>query len=274
MASLLAVHGLSTPGVLIGPNGLIAVTGAATLPVGGCVMALSALPQFGSARSIPRVLAVQVALAAAIVALSLVGALVPRLVPGVPAPRSAPAIALFALGLAVYGALAIRAMNTFLLTRRAADFAVVVGIVLLACSLYGALFLIVHRPRLVARPHLRVGGHRRRRRVARLRPAPRPPLAAARRRPARRRARRLGGGVPRRTRPRAHGAPRGQGHLDGGAHAPRRDARRRGRRAARPLAAAASQPRDRRAAARHRQALAPELDPPEARRRSTTTSTR
>ena len=27
MAALLAVHGLSTPGVLIGPNGLIAVTG-------------------------------------------------------------------------------------------------------------------------------------------------------------------------------------------------------------------------------------------------------
>jgi putative nucleotidyltransferase with HDIG domain len=141
MASLLAVHGLSTPGVLIGPNGLIAVTGAATLPVGGCVMALSALPQFGSARSIPRVLTVQLALAAAIVAFSLVGALAPEIVPGVPAPRSAPAIALFAIGLAVYGALAIRATNTFLLTRRAADFAVVLGIVLLACSLYGALFL-------------------------------------------------------------------------------------------------------------------------------------
>src|SRR5437762_14139565 len=51
MAALLAVHGLSTPGVLIGPNGLIAVTGAATLPVGGAVMTLSALPQFASARA-------------------------------------------------------------------------------------------------------------------------------------------------------------------------------------------------------------------------------
>jgi HD-GYP domain-containing protein (c-di-GMP phosphodiesterase class II) len=141
MASLLAVHGLSTPGVLIGPNGLIAVTGAATLPVGGCVMALSALPQFGSARSIPRVLAVLLALAAGIVVFSLVGAFDPAVVPGVPAPKSAPAIALFGLGLAVYGALAVRSTNTFLLTRRAADFAVVLGIALLACSLYGALFL-------------------------------------------------------------------------------------------------------------------------------------
>ena len=38
MAALLAVHGLSTPGMVLGPNGLIAVTGAATLPVGAAVM--------------------------------------------------------------------------------------------------------------------------------------------------------------------------------------------------------------------------------------------
>src|SRR4051812_25474882 len=141
MAALLAVHGLATPGVLIGFNGLIAVTGAATLPVGGCVMALSALPQFGSARAIPRVLVVQVAIAAAIVVFSVIGAVDPGVVPSVPAPRSASAIALFMLGLVVYGALAVRAANTFLLTRRAADFAVVLGIVLLACSLYGAVIL-------------------------------------------------------------------------------------------------------------------------------------
>ena len=141
MASLLAVHGLATPGVILGHNGLIAVTGAATLPVGGAVMALSALPQFTSPRSIPRVIAVEAVLACAIVTLSVVGALVPRLVPGVPAPHSAAAIALFAVGLGLYGALSLRAMNTFLLTRRAADFAVVIGIVLLAASLYGALML-------------------------------------------------------------------------------------------------------------------------------------
>jgi len=50
MAALLAVHGLVTPGVLVGPNGLVAVTGAATLPVGGAVLALSALPRFTAAR--------------------------------------------------------------------------------------------------------------------------------------------------------------------------------------------------------------------------------
>jgi hypothetical protein len=141
MAALLAVHGLSTPGVILGPNGLIAVTGAATLPVGAAVMTLAALPPFVGPRAISRVLAVEGALALAIIGFSLLGALVPSAVPGVPAPRSAAAIALFALGLVLYGALAVRAMNTFLLTRRAADFAVVLGIVLLACALYGALFL-------------------------------------------------------------------------------------------------------------------------------------
>jgi len=141
MASLLAVHGLSTPGVLMGANGLIAVTGAATLPVGGCVMALSALPQFGSPRAIPRVLAVEALLAIAIAAFSLVGVLEPSVVPSVPAPKSAPALALLVLGFVVYGALAIRATSTFLLTRRAADLAVVVGIVLLGCALYSALIL-------------------------------------------------------------------------------------------------------------------------------------
>ena len=50
MAALLAIHGLATPGVLIGNNGVIALTGAATLPVGGGVLALSALPALGDLR--------------------------------------------------------------------------------------------------------------------------------------------------------------------------------------------------------------------------------
>jgi hypothetical protein len=122
-------------------NGLIKVTGAATLPVGAAVMMLAALPPFTGPRAIRRVLAVEAALGSLIVALSLLGALVPSSVPGVPDPKTAPAIALFAAGLALYGALAVPAVNTFLLTRRIADFAVVLGIVLLACALYGALIL-------------------------------------------------------------------------------------------------------------------------------------
>ena len=141
MASLLAVHGIVTPGVIVGSNGLIALTGAATLPVGAAVLALAALPPFSGPSAIRRILAVEAVLGAAIVVVSVLGAAVPRLVPALPTARSATAIAVFAVGLALYGALAIRAMHTFLLTRRVADLAVVLGIVLLACALYGALFL-------------------------------------------------------------------------------------------------------------------------------------
>jgi HD-GYP domain-containing protein (c-di-GMP phosphodiesterase class II) len=87
------------------------------------------------------VLAVEASLGVAIVVFSLVGALYPSTVPSVPDARSPEATVVFAVGLTLYGVLSVRAMNTFLLTRRFADLAVVVGIVLLACALYGALFL-------------------------------------------------------------------------------------------------------------------------------------
>src|SRR5439155_20965535 len=86
MATLLGVHGLATPGVLLGMNGLIAVTGAATLPVGAPVLRLSSLPPFTSRFALRRVLAWGGVLAAGILLLSLLGALVPALVPGVPPP--------------------------------------------------------------------------------------------------------------------------------------------------------------------------------------------
>jgi hypothetical protein len=78
---------------------------------------------------------------AIILTVSLVGVLVPRLVPSVPDARSPAAWTLLAIGLLLFAGLAIRAANTFLLTRRIADLAVVVGLVLLACSLFGALAL-------------------------------------------------------------------------------------------------------------------------------------
>ena len=53
MAALLAVHGLVTPGVIVGQNGVIALTGATTLPIGAAVLALSGLAVFNGRRSIP-----------------------------------------------------------------------------------------------------------------------------------------------------------------------------------------------------------------------------
>src|SRR6266545_4736145 len=107
MAALLAIHGLATPGILIGGNGIISFTGAATLPVGGAILALSALPALRRPHAIRELLALQ-ALGAA---------------------------AALALGAFFYGVLALRALKTYLLTRRSADLLVVVGIGWLAAAL-------------------------------------------------------------------------------------------------------------------------------------------
>ena len=139
MAALLAVHGLTTPTILVGENGVVALSGALTLPVGAAILMLSGTSLFASPTPIGRTLAVQATLAAAIAGLGLLAVTVPSLVPAVPETGSSAAIALLVTGLAMFVALAIRAARTFLLTRRSADLAVVVGLAALSASLYGAL---------------------------------------------------------------------------------------------------------------------------------------
>lgn len=141
MAALLAVHGLVSPGVIVGPNGVIALTGGATLPVGAAFLTLSGVPAVVDRRAIPRVLVLTLAAAAAIVGVSAAGILYPALVPSVPAAGSPAAIALLVVGEILFAALGVRAANTFLLTHRGADLAVVTGLAILAVSLYAALIL-------------------------------------------------------------------------------------------------------------------------------------
>jgi putative nucleotidyltransferase with HDIG domain len=141
MAALLVVHGAATPGILVGYNGVVAFSGAATLPAGGAVLALGVLPGLRGRAGIRRLLALQAVLAATVLALGAVGLLAPELIPAVPEPGSAPAISLLAIGLALYGLLALRASRTFLLARRAGDLLVVAGLVWLGASLVAALML-------------------------------------------------------------------------------------------------------------------------------------
>jgi HD domain-containing protein len=141
MAALLALHGIATPGLLFGQNGVVSFTGGATLPVGGAILALSALPAFRRTRGVRPLLILQGALLTSIVLLGVLGLLMPTLVPAVPEPRSAPALALLGIGLAFYTLLGLRALRTFLLTRRRADLLVVVGIVWLAAAVPPAMLL-------------------------------------------------------------------------------------------------------------------------------------
>jgi HD-GYP domain-containing protein (c-di-GMP phosphodiesterase class II) len=139
MAALLAVHGLTTPGLLAGDNGVVSFSGAATLPVGGAVLALSVLPEIRRSRNVRPLLWLQGALLLLVVGIGMAGILAPSIVPGVPEPGSTAAWIVLTIGMLFYGTLALRAARTFLLTRRRADLLVVLGTVLLFAALPPAL---------------------------------------------------------------------------------------------------------------------------------------
>jgi putative nucleotidyltransferase with HDIG domain len=86
-------------------------------------------------------LGLQFVLLIAIIALGVVGMLKPSTVPGVPETGSRAADLLLVVGLGFYAILGLRALRTFLLTRRLADLVVTVGIVWLAAALPPALLL-------------------------------------------------------------------------------------------------------------------------------------
>src|SRR6266498_617286 len=139
MAALLAIHGLATPGMLIGQNGVIALTGAATLPIGGAVLALSALPALRRPRDIRTLLGLQVSALVAVTGLGIVGMAIPDVVPPVPAPGGPAAIVALIVGVFLYSILVLRSLKTYLLTRRVTDLAVVIGVAWLTAALPPAL---------------------------------------------------------------------------------------------------------------------------------------
>jgi hypothetical protein len=135
MTALLAIHGIATPGFLVGPNGVIALAGAASLPAGGAVLALTALPAMRRPLRMRPVLLLQAGLAAAILGLGTVGLLFPSAVPGVPQAGSPAAFVLLGLGASFYSLLAFRAVRTYTLTRRTTDLLVFVGCIWLGWAL-------------------------------------------------------------------------------------------------------------------------------------------
>lgn len=139
MAALLALHGLSTPGVWFGQNGVVAVTGGATLPAGALILAVSVLPLPRVLRNVLPFLLVEGALLAVVLALGASALAWPSLLPAVPAPGGRDALALLAVGMVAFAVVGVRAVRTFLLTRRLLDLAVVVGLAWLATALVPAL---------------------------------------------------------------------------------------------------------------------------------------
>ena len=89
MAGLLALHGFSTPGVWFGNNGVVAITGGATLPAGAIVLVFSVLPLPRVLRNVLPFLLVEAVLLAVILALGISALVWPSLLPPVPAPAGA-----------------------------------------------------------------------------------------------------------------------------------------------------------------------------------------
>jgi HD-GYP domain-containing protein (c-di-GMP phosphodiesterase class II) len=141
MAALLCLHGLATPGVLVEMNGVVAFTGGATLPVGGAILALSAVPALRRPAAVRPLLWLLAAGVVFIFALGLAAIAEPNLVPRVPAPGSPAAWVVLLAGMGFYGLLFWRALRTARLTRRRTDVLVAVGIVWLAVALPAALLL-------------------------------------------------------------------------------------------------------------------------------------
>jgi hypothetical protein len=137
MAGLLALHGFSTPGVWFGNNGVVAITGGATLPAGAIVLVFSVLPLPRVLQNVLPFLLVEAALLATVLALGVTALIWPTLLPPVPAPGGRDALALFAVGMLAFGPVTLRAVRTF--TRRVLDLAVAVGLVWLATALVPAL---------------------------------------------------------------------------------------------------------------------------------------
>jgi len=135
MASLLVVHGFATPGVIVGNNEVVALTAGASLPAGAMILALSSFTLPPTLHRIELVLVVESALLVLILGVGFSALAWPGIAPKAPGPGSTSALAVLALGLALYGLLALRSARTFLLTLRALDLAVVVGLVWLATAL-------------------------------------------------------------------------------------------------------------------------------------------
>jgi HD-GYP domain-containing protein (c-di-GMP phosphodiesterase class II) len=139
MTALLAVHGLATPGVLVGMNGVVKFAGAASLPAGALVLALSALPALRRPDRIELLVRVQIAIAAAIVALGTSALAFPAFVPSAPETGSGLAYAVLCASAGLFALIAVRAFRTWQLTRRPADLVTVLGLCWLATALVAQL---------------------------------------------------------------------------------------------------------------------------------------
>jgi HD-GYP domain-containing protein (c-di-GMP phosphodiesterase class II) len=138
-ATLLVVHALATPGVIVPANGVVQIAGALNVPVCGAILAAAGLPILRRPRRVRLLLGVQLAAVAAVAIAGAVALVYARHIAVVPTPSSLEANAIFAAGAAPLALLAWRAARTYLLTRRISDLIVAEGVIWLIGAQFGLL---------------------------------------------------------------------------------------------------------------------------------------
>jgi HD-GYP domain-containing protein (c-di-GMP phosphodiesterase class II) len=139
MATMLVIHGLATPGVILPANGVVQIAGALNLPVGGTILAASALPLLRRPRRARLLLIAQFAVVAVFATAGATVLVLSGSIPVVPKPSSPLANLIFVAGAIPLALLAWRAARTYLLTRRVLDLLVAEGVVCLIFAQYGLL---------------------------------------------------------------------------------------------------------------------------------------
>jgi hypothetical protein len=127
IATMLVIHGVATPIVILPANGLVQVAGALNLPVCGTILAASGLPILRRPRRARLLLRVQFLVVGALAAAGAKALVFSRLIPVVPNPSTLTAEVIFVAGAIPLVLLAWRAGRAYLLTRRISDRIVLKG---------------------------------------------------------------------------------------------------------------------------------------------------
>jgi putative nucleotidyltransferase with HDIG domain len=122
-------------------NGVIALAGGLSIPVGAGLLALTAIPGLRRPKRIAPLLVMQGVLAAGVLSLGGAALAFPTIVPVVPKAGSGPAVALLVFGVGCLLVLAHRAVRTHTLTHRPADLLVVAGCAWLGVAIFAQLWM-------------------------------------------------------------------------------------------------------------------------------------
>jgi HD-GYP domain-containing protein (c-di-GMP phosphodiesterase class II) len=136
IATMLAVHGLTTPGFLIDGEytAAVGVSGALAVPLGGGVLLASLLSRPRRLGYVRDLVLLQIGVVTVLFCFGALALLVPDAIPSIPVALRPLVWWIVGANVLIYGALSLRALRTFQLTRRLGDLAVAAGLVWLAVA--------------------------------------------------------------------------------------------------------------------------------------------